>query len=90
MIITCNLAAERLFGQRHEQIAGRPFASLLVGSYADSKALAGVHEAVSVEVEVRGHSGEAIHCTASLTPLEERPGRPPGFGVILSGMVVPA
>ena len=89
-MITCNLAAERLFGLRHEQLAGRPFASLLVGRYADSKALAGAREAVSVEVEVRSRSGEVIPCTASYTPLAERPGRSPGFGVILSGVIVPA
>jgi PAS domain S-box-containing protein len=89
-IVTCNLAAERLFGLRHEQLSGRPFSSLLVGRYADSKALAGAREAVSVEVEVRSRSGEVIPCTASFTPLAERPGRTPGFGVILSGVIVPA
>jgi PAS domain S-box-containing protein len=89
-IITCNLAAERLFGLRHEQLSGRPFVSLLVGPYADSKAIAGARDPVNVEVEVRARSGEVIPCTASFTPLAERTGRSPGFGVILSRVIVPA
>ena len=88
-IITGNLAAERLFGMSHEQLVGRPFASLLAGPYAESKALAGRTDAVSVEIEIAGRLGERIVCTASYTPLPERPGRRAGFGVILSGVVVP-
>jgi len=88
-IVTCNLAAERLFGQNHEVLVGRPFASLLAGAYAESKALAGVREPANVEVELAAQ-GAGVHCTASFTPLPERPGRPAGFGVILTGVTVPA
>jgi PAS domain S-box-containing protein len=88
-VITCNLAAERLFGQTHDELAGRPFASLLSGAYAESKALAGVREPVNVEIEVAAPGG-SLHCTASFTPLPERPGRSAGFGVILTGVTVPA
>jgi PAS domain S-box-containing protein len=88
-IVTCNAAAERLFGQDHELLVGRPFASLLSGAYAESKALAGVREPANVEVELALQGGGA-HCTASFTPLPERPGRPAGFGVILTGVTVSA
>jgi PAS domain S-box-containing protein len=89
-IVTCNLAAERLTGLSHEQIAGRPFASLLSGPYAESKAIAGTREAVNVEVSLALPGGELVPCTASFTPLPERPGRSSGFGVILTGVTVPA
>ena len=88
-ILTCNVAAERLFGP-HSQLAGRPFSSLLSGAYAESKALAGLREAVNIEVEARTPRGELLPCTASFTPLPERPGRSPGFGVILTGVTVTA
>jgi PAS domain S-box-containing protein len=88
-IVTCNLAAERLFGQ-HSQLAGRPFSALLSGPYAESKALAGLREALNVEVQILTPGGEAMPCTASFTPLPERPGRAAGFGVILTGATVPA
>lgn len=89
-IITCNLAAERLFGQSHEQLLGRPFASLMGGPYTESKALAGLRDPANVEIEIQMPSGERIPCTASLTPLPERPGRSAGFGVILTGAIVSA
>jgi PAS domain S-box-containing protein len=89
-VITVNLATERLLGRRHEELAGRPFASLLAGAYAATKAFAGVRNPVNVELEVIGRGGECIPCTASFTPLPAREGRPPGFGVILSGCAVPA
>ena len=88
-ILTCNLAAERIFGP-HSQLAGRPFSALLAGAYAESKVLAGLREAVNIEVEIRTPRGEALPCTASFTPLPERPGRTPGFGVILTGVTVAA
>ena len=88
-IITCNLAAERLFGQTHDLLVGRPFASLLSGPYAESKALAGVREPATVELDIAAHGG-STHCTASFTPLPERPGRNAGFGVILTGVTVSA
>ena len=89
-VITLNLAAERLFGRKHEEIAGKPFASLLTGPYAATKAFAGAQEAISIEIEVTGADGAGIPCTASFTPIGPREGRQPGFGVILSGVPVPA
>jgi PAS domain S-box-containing protein len=87
-IVTCNLAAERLFGT-HAQLAGRSFSTLL-GARAETVNLADLREAVNVEVEARTPGGETLHCTASFTPLPGRPGRPAGFGVILTGVTVPA
>ena len=89
-IVTCNAATERLFGRTHEQLSGTPFASLLAGPYAATKAFAGAHQAMSIEVEITARGGEAIPCTASFSPLPHRNGRSPGFGVILSGVTVPA
>lgn len=89
-VISVNLAAERLFGQRYEDLAGKLFASLLTGPYAASKAFAGAQEAISIEVEVAGPNGATIPCTASFTPISAREGRTPGFGVILSGATIPA
>lgn len=88
-IITCNAATERLFGRGHEELAGMPFSALLAGPYAASKAVAGAQEPISIEIEVAAR-GEVLPCTASFTPLPARDGRPPGFGVILSGVAVPA
>lgn len=87
-IITCNQAAERLFGTRHEAMVGQPFASLLAGSYAAGKAAAGAREATNVEVEVRVRGGATVVCTASFTPLPAPEGMRPGFAVILSGLAV--
>jgi PAS domain S-box-containing protein len=89
-IVTVNAAAERLFGLPHEELAGRAFASLLRGAYAESKAFAGAAEAASVEIEIAAAGGETVLCTASFTPLPARSARPPGFGVILSGCTIPA
>ena len=90
IIITCNRAAERLLGQKYEDIVGRSFAGFLAGPYASGKALAGAHEPVNVEVEVRGRRGELHLCTASFTPLPAPEGIKPGFALILSGMSLPA
>lgn len=79
-----------VLGKRHEDLAGKPFASLLAGPYAATKAFAGAREPISIEVEVIGRGAEAIACTASFTPLTARECRDPGFGVILSGCTVPA
>jgi PAS domain S-box-containing protein len=89
-VITCNLAAERLFGMRHEALVGKPFVSLLSGPYAAGKAFAGAHNAMNVEMEVRAHNGEVLACTASFTPLPAGESRRPGFAVILCGLTVPA
>jgi PAS domain S-box-containing protein len=89
-IVTCNLAAERLLGIRHEALVGTSFVSLLAGSYAEGKAAAGAHEAMNVEVEVRVRGGHTVACTASFTPLPAPEGMRAGFAVILSGLAVVA
>ena len=89
-VISVNLAAERLFGRKYEDLAGNMFSTLLTGPYAASKAYAGAQEAISIEVEVVGPNGSVIPCTASFTPIAAREGRQPGFGVILSGATIPA
>jgi hypothetical protein len=60
------------------------------GPYTESKALAGLRDPTNVEIEIQMPSGDRIPCTASLTPLPERPGRNAGFGVILTGAFVSA
>ncbi|MGZ5032970.1 MAG: PAS domain S-box protein [Usitatibacter sp.] len=89
-VITCNLAAERLFGMRHEALVAKPFASLLAGPYAAGKAFAGARNPMNVEVQVRAQGGEALTCTASFTPLPAAEGRKAGFAVILCGLTIPA
>jgi hypothetical protein len=64
--------------------------SLLAGPYAAGKALAGAHDAMNVDVEVRVAGGEALPCTASFTPLPASAGMRAGFAVILCGLTVPA
>jgi len=89
-VVSVNLAAEKLFCRKYEDLAGNMFSTLLTGPYAASKAYAGAQEAISIEVEVVGPNGLTIPCTASFTPITAREGRPPGFGVILSGATIPA
>jgi PAS domain S-box-containing protein len=88
-IVTCNTAAERLFGRGHEALAGTEFGTLLTAPHAASLAAAGIHHPASIEVQL-AIGGEAVPCTASFAPLPGREGRNPGFGVILSGVTVPA
>lgn len=90
IIITCNRAAERLLGQKYEDIVGRSFASFLAGPYASGKALAGAREPINVEVEVRDRRSELHPCTASFTPLPAPEGIKPGFALILSGVTLAA
>ena len=87
-IVTCNPAAERLFGERRESLAGRPFNWLLTPPHS-AVVIEGGSRAMSAEVEVRGAGGEPLACTASFTPLPSHDGRRAGFGVILSGITVP-
>jgi PAS domain S-box-containing protein len=84
-VMTCNNAAERFFGQQREQLIGRPVGSLLGGPHGESRGLAAVREPVNIEAEIQMPSGERVPCMASITPLPDR-----GFGVILSGVTVPA
>jgi PAS domain S-box-containing protein len=87
-IVNCNPAAERLFAERREGLAGRPLNWLLAPAFAGA-ALEGATRAMNAEVEIRTSNGEAIPCTASFTPLPPHAGRQMGFGVIFYGLAVP-
>jgi PAS domain S-box-containing protein len=84
-VMTCNPAAERFFGQARDQLIGRPFGSILGGPLTESKGLAALRDPANIEIEIQMPSGERVPCIASLTPLGDR-----GFGVILTGVTVPA
>lgn len=87
-IVACNVAAERLFGMRHAEIAGRPFATFLDTS-AHAHAFTGGATASNIRVEVRGRDGAIHSCIASVTPLPAPEGIKPGFAVTLAGLQVP-
>lgn len=84
-ILVCNPAAERLFGVRREQLAGRSLASLIAFPGGDSPTLGHGSHAQTLEVLARGHGGERVTCMASITPYPALGTRRPGFGVVLSG-----
>lgn len=81
-IVTCNPAAERLFGMRNGEAMGRPLASFLVGNPGLLDGSRGAHR---LEVQVRGRGGERHALTANMAPLPASEGMKPGFAVILSG-----
>lgn len=89
-ILTVNRAAERLFGEGHDALAGRPFASLLHGPDAEVRLRAGARQAGKVEIDVRGPAGERLACTAAFTRLPAPEGIEPGFAVALCGLSIPA
>jgi PAS domain S-box-containing protein len=86
-VITCNAAAERLFGERRDALAGRPLRSLFVGVDA-ALAEDGARHAMTVEVSVRATGGEAVACMASFTPVPATADRLGGFGLTLYGLPV--
>jgi PAS domain S-box-containing protein len=87
-VMVCNPAAEKLFGVRHEEVAGRSLTALLAISESDVKSLAFAPHAEIFEVEARGRDGIRVPCRASFTPLPQIDGRHPGFGVVLTGIPV--
>jgi PAS domain S-box-containing protein len=87
-VIVCNPAAEKLFGIRHDEVAGRSLTTLLAISESDVKSLAFAPHAEIFEVEARARDGVRVPCRASFTPLPEIEGRHPGFGVVLTGIPV--
>jgi len=87
-IITCNPAAERIFGERRQSLAGRPLHWLIAPPFA-GVAIEGATHAMNAEIEIRAAGGEMIPCIASFTPLPPHDGRHTGFGVILCGLTVP-
>lgn len=89
-IITVNRAAERLFGEGHDALAGRPLAGLLHGPDTEPRLRAALRHAGPIEIEVRGPAGERLACTAAVTPLPAAEGLDPGFAVALCGLAIPA
>jgi PAS domain S-box-containing protein len=87
-VLTCNAAAERLFGLAHDEIAGRPLTMLLAVSASEVKQLAFATRGETFAVEARARQGLRVPCSASFTPLPETGGRRPGFGVTLTGIPV--
>jgi PAS domain S-box-containing protein len=87
-VIIANPAAERLFGLRHDELAGRSLTTLLAISGSDVKTLAFAPHGEVFEVEVRARDGLRLACRASFTPLPSIEGRRPGFGVVLTGLPV--
>ena len=86
-VITCNAAAERLFGERRETLAGFPLRSLFAG--ADAALVdEGAHRAMTVELTVRGAGGEPLTCRATFTPVPATAERLGGFGLTLYGLPV--
>jgi PAS domain S-box-containing protein len=85
-VIMCNPAAERLFGMRHTQLAGRPLSSLLALTEAELRALAEHPRVETIDAEAHAHGGHRVNCTASITPFPAVSGRRAGFDVVLSGI----
>src|SRR5450432_735637 len=82
-VLVCNPAAQRLFGLRQDQVAGRSLTTLLAIPGFEVKSLASAPRAEIFAVEAFASDGTRVACRASFTPLPERDGRPPGFGVAL-------
>ena len=86
VVVTCNCAAERVFGLSHDELVGRPLSMLLASPGSEIQALAFASRAETFAVEARARQGLRLQCSASFTPLPETDGRRPGFGVVLSGI----
>ena len=87
-VVIANPAAERLFGLRHDKIAGRPITELLAITGSDATTLAYAGQSEVFEVEARARDGMRLSCRATFTPLPAASGRRPGFGVTLTGLPV--
>jgi PAS domain S-box-containing protein len=87
-VVTCNPAAERLFGLSHDELVGRPLTMLLAIPGNEVKQLPFATRGETFDVEARARQGLRVPCSASFTPLPEFEGRRPGFGVTLTGIPV--
>ena len=87
-VIMGNPAAERLFGLRHEELAGRPLGSLLAIPGTQLKSLTSTRDAEVLGAEALGREGMRLPCTASFTPLPAAQGGHAGFAVVLTGIPV--
>jgi PAS domain S-box-containing protein len=88
IVLMGNPAAEKLFGLRHDELAGKSLTQLLALPDSDVKALAFAAQSEIFEVEARARDGLRLPCRASFTPLPAIDGRRPGFAVILTGLPV--
>ena len=86
IVLTCNPAAERLFGLPHDELVGRPLSMLLAIPGPEVQSLAYATRAETFAVEARARQGLKLQCSASFTPLPGSDDRRPGFGVTLSGI----
>lgn len=87
-ILVCNPAAEKLFGSRLDQMAGRSLTAFLRIPPEEMKTLATAPHSEMFQVEVHAREGLDVTCTASFTPLPAAAGWLPGFGVVLTGIPV--
>src|SRR5258706_378789 len=78
VVLTCNPAAERLFGLPHDELTGRPLTMLLAIPGNEVRQLAFAEHGESFDVEARARDGLRVACIASFTPLPEIDGRRPG------------
>ena len=85
-VVTCNPAAERLFGLPHDELVSRPLSMLLAIPGPEVQSLAYASRAETFAVEARARQGMRLQCSASFTPLPGGEDRRPGFGVTLSGI----
>ena len=89
-VVSCNPAAERLLGEREEDVQGRPLAEHLASTgrakfeAKGSDAFFGAGEASTHEVEVLAHGVRVARCVASFTRFPAPEGASAGFGVVFA------
>ena len=87
-VLVCNPAAERVFGMRLDEMAGRALTTLLKIPAEEIGTLVDAPQGETFQVEAHVRDGFDVACTASFTPLPAVEGRRPGFGVVLTGIPV--
>ena len=89
IVIVCNPAAERVFGLRTDELAGRPLASVLAVPQSEMRLAAHGGANETLEAQAQGPAGMRTPCTATITSLPaSAPGRRPTFVVVLIGIPV--
>jgi PAS domain-containing protein len=90
MIIACNPAAERLLGEREEDLRGRSLAMHVAPAghgrpenTMPDPFLAG-KDSVTLEVDLLAHGVRVVRCVASFTQITASDGRRAGFGVVFA------
>jgi PAS domain-containing protein len=88
-VITCNAAAERVFGLRADELAGKPLGSVLAVPQSELRALRGEPSNEILEAQAHGPAGIRTPCTATITSLPATaPDRRATFVVVLTGIPV--